>query len=751
MQELYADIIVDISHEKLDKVFQFRIPKELQSELKVGMVAEFPFGAGNRLTKGFVVRISTECDYDKTKIKSLIKIAKKDMGVESEFILLAEYISKNYGSTMLQALKTVVPIKQKVQAAQDSILTLKVDRGQAEYLLKTYQSKNYKAKVRFLQALLEAPNHTLRKSWVLKQKIATLPVIKAFEKDGVIWVQTERNYRNPNSDMQLQAITDHQKITLTNIQQSCVEEIWQESHSFYPPKAHLIHGVTGSGKTVIYMELIRRVIEEGRQAIVLIPEIALTFQTVERFREMFGERVSFLHSKLSKGERFDQLERAMKGEIDIMVGPRSALFTPFKKLGVIVVDEEHEQSYKSETMPKYHAREVAIERARMNHGFVVLGSATPSVESYYKAQCGEYKLYSLQERYAGRSMADTEIIDLREELRQGNRSILSRRLRELMVERLAKKEQIMLFINRRGFAGFVSCRSCGKVVKCPHCDVSLSLHNNGKMICHYCGYETKAVKVCPSCGSKYIGAFKAGTQQIEEVVKREFPMARVLRMDMDTTRNKEGHGKILSAFAKEEADILIGTQMIVKGHDFPKVTLVAALAADMSLYANDYHAAERTFQLLTQAAGRAGRGERAGQMLIQTYSPDNYSIVSAAKQDYELFYEQEMNYRKLMNYPPARNLLAILITSLEEEKLNDFAEEIKRKIMEERTEGMAVIGPAEASVSKIQDYYRKVIYIKHENYDILTKVKDCIEYFVKEQKKNQECYIQFDFNPINTY
>ena len=751
MQELYADIIVDISHEKLDKVFQFRIPEPLQDELKVGMVAEFPFGAGNRLTKGYVVGIGTECDYDKNKIKSLTGIRKKDMGVESEFILLAEYISKNYGSTMLQALKTVVPIKQKVQAVEDSILTLKLDQGQAEHLLKTYQSKNYKAKVRLLQQLLDAPNHTLHKSQVIRQKIATLSVIKAFEEAGVIRVEKERNYRNPNSSMELQNIADDQGIALTKAQLNCVEEIWQESHSFYPPKAHLIHGVTGSGKTVIYMELIRRVIGEGRQAIVLIPEIALTFQTVERFREMFGSRVSFLHSKLSKGERFDQLERATKGEIDIMVGPRSALFTPFKKLGIIVVDEEHEQSYKSETMPKYHAREVAIERARMNHGFVVLGSATPSVESYYKAKCGEYKLYTLQERYGKRSMAEVEVVDLREELRQGNRSILSRRLRELMADRLAKKEQIMLFINRRGFAGFVSCRSCGKVVKCPHCDVSLSLHNNGKMICHYCGYEMPSVKLCPSCGSKYIGAFKAGTQQIEEIVKREFPEAGVLRMDMDTTRNKEGHGKILSAFAKEEADILIGTQMIVKGHDFPKVTLVAALAADMSLYANDYHAAERTFQLLTQAAGRAGRGKREGQMLIQTYSPDNYSITSAAKQDYELFYEQEMNYRKIMNYPPARNLLAILVTSLEEEKLNDFSEKIKRRIMAEAIENIVIIGPAQASVSKIQDYYRKVIYIKHENYDILTKVKDSIERFFKDQKKNQECYIQFDFNPINTY
>lgn len=751
MQELYADIIVDISHEKLDKVFQFCIPQSMISKVKTGMVVEFPFGAGNRRTKGFVVGISETCKYDKSKIKSLIGIVEKDMGVESELILLADYISRNYGSTMLQALKTVMPVKQKVRAVEDSILILKVDKGQAEYLLKSYQSKNYKAKIRLLQALLDSPDRTLHKSQVIKQRIATQSVIKSFEEAGLIQIEKERNYRNPNTSLQIEAMACDKKLTLTSNQQSCVEEIWQESHSFYPPAAHLIHGVTGSGKTVVYMELIRRVIEEGRQAIVLIPEIALTFQTVERFREMFASRVSFLHSKLSKGERYDQLERALKGEIDIMVGPRSALFTPFKNLGIIVVDEEHEQSYKSETMPKYHAREVAIERVKRNHGFVVLGSATPSIESYYKAKYGEYKLYTLQERYGKRSMAQVDIVDLREELKKGNRSILSTKLRELINDRLVKKEQIMLFINRRGFAGFVSCRSCGKVLKCPHCDVSVSLHNNGKMMCHYCGYEQMAVKVCPFCGSKYIGAFKAGTQQVEEIIRREFPGARVLRMDMDTTKNKEGHGKILSAFAKEEADILIGTQMIVKGHDFPKVTLVGALAADMSLYANDYHAAERTFQLLTQAAGRAGRGQRKGRVVIQTYTPENYSITCAAKQDYELFYEQEMNYRKLMNYPPARNLLAILMTSKEEEKLNAFSQVVKDVIVATAEEKMSVIGPAWASVSKIQDYYRKVIYIKHENYGILTKVKDQIEHYVKEQNRYQECFIQFDFNPINTY
>lgn len=751
MQELYANIIVDISHEKLDKIFQFRIPEELKEQIKIGMVVEFPFGAGNRVTKGFVVGITQETDYPKEKIKSILRIVDKEMGVEGEFILLAEFISRNYGSTMLQALKTVVPVKEKVQAVEDSILTLKVSEIQAQALVEEYERKHYKAKVRLLEQLLKAPENMLKRSYVVKQKIAAAPVIQSFEEAGIITVEKERNYRNPNVALKLEKVFQEKQMHLTTGQQQCVEAIWQGSKEFYPPKAHLLQGVTGSGKTVVYMELIRRTISEGRQAIVLIPEIALTFQTVERFKELFGNRVSFMHSRLSKGERFDQFERAMKGEIDIMVGPRSALFTPFKRLGIIVVDEEHEQSYKSETMPKYHAREVAIERARRNGGFVVLGSATPSVESYYKAKTGEYRLHTLKERFGKRTLAKVEIVDLREELRQGNRSVISRRLRQLIEDRLKKQEQIMLFINRRGYAGFVSCRACGEVIKCPHCDVSLSLHKNGTMVCHYCGYQTTTKKICPKCNSKYVGAFKAGTQQIEELVKKEFPQAKVLRMDLDTTRNKEGHGKILSAFAKGEANILIGTQMIVKGHDFPKVTLVGALAADMSLYANDYRAAERTFGLLTQAAGRAGRGEKEGTMIIQTYNPDNYSIVAAAKQDYELFYEQEISYRSLSNYPPANNLLAILMTSLNEGALEQFAQKIKEKILEERTEKMAVIGPAEATVSKVQDYYRKVIYVKQENYDILTKVKDKIEKYMKEEMKQQDCFLQFDFNPMNTY
>ena len=441
-----------------------------------------------------------------------------------------------------------------------------------------------------------------------------------------------------------------------------------------------------------------------------------------------------------------------------MVGPRSALFTPFSNLGLIIIDEEHESSYKSETLPRYHARETAIERAGMCGADVVLGSATPSVESYYKAMKGEYALLELKHRVASKPLPKVDVVDLREELKAGNRSILSRRLQKLIEERLHKKQQIMLFINRRGVAGFVSCRACGHVIKCPHCDVSLSQHMTarhpeGRMVCHYCGYEEPVPKICPECGSKYIGGFKAGTQKIEMIVKERFPQASVLRMDTDTTKNKEGHEKILSAFANQEADILIGTQMIVKGHDFPNVTLVGVLAADMSLHISDYHAAERTFELLTQAAGRAGRGEVPGEVVIQTYQPEHYSIKTAKDQDYEAFYRQEIEYRKMMLYPPVFHLLVILCASKWEQRASDGADELLHEIdgIQELKKKIFPIGPADPAIARINDIYRKVIYLKAEDYQNLVFVKDRLEKFVRDNTDYKDMVVQFDFNPVNGF
>lgn len=509
------------------------------------------------------------------------------------------------------------------------------------------------------------------------------------------------------------------------------------------------------------MELIAHVTAQGRQAIVLIPEIALTYQTVMRFYNRFGDRVSILNSKMTPGERYDQFTRAKNGEIDIMIGPRSALFTPFLNLGLIIIDEEHESSYKSETVPRYHARETAIARAQMMGASVVLGSATPSVDSYYKAQCGEYQLLTMNKRVQEKPLPVCEVIDLREELRQGNRSILSRRLTELMEDRLKKGQQIMLFLNRRGMAGFVSCRACGHVLKCSHCDVSLSQHSSargtgaGRMVCHYCGYEEPQPTVCPVCGSKYISGFKAGTEKIEMIVRETFPQARVLRMDMDTTRSKEGYEQILSAFANQEADILIGTQMIVKGHDFPNVTLVGVLAADLSLHISDYHAAERTFQLLTQAAGRAGRGELPGEVVIQTYDPEHYSITTAKEQNYEAFYEQEMEYRQMMLYPPVWNMLVILCASRYEEQAEagagKLAEQIDAYVKTIPEEKIYLVGPADASIAKVNDIYKKVVYLKTKDYGTLVKIKDMAEKYVRDNRDYKDVAIQFDFNPAGGF
>ena len=524
-------------------------------------------------------------------------------------------------------------------------------------------------------------------------------------------------------------------------------------------RTYLLHGVTGSGKTEVYVQCIRRVIEQGKQAIVLIPEIALTYQTIKYFTRYFGERVTVVNSRLSSGERYDQFERAKKGDVDVVIGPRSALFTPFERLGLIIIDEEHESSYKSDNPPKYHARETAIERARLEGASVILGSATPSVESYKKAMSGEFRLWTMDERVSDRKMADTSIVDLREELRRGNRSIISDELAEDITDRLSRHEQIMLFINKRGFNSFVSCRNCGEVVKCPHCDVSMTKHmasNGGKLVCHYCGYTVEEPSKCPSCGSRLIGGYGVGTEKVEQEINRMFPVARTLRMDKDTTSKKNSHEQILESFGRGDADILIGTQMIVKGHDFANVTLVGILLADLTLFDGDYRAGERTFDLLTQAAGRAGRGDVPGKVVIQTYKPDNYAIVAAANQDYRSFYETESAYRSFMRYPPEWNMLVIMAVGENEEQLANTMDRMYSHIRgnHRNVRHLAVIGPAEPALAKVKDLYRKVLYIKHRDYQVLVDVKNCVEEWLRDDETreiNSGINVFFDFNPMNMY
>ena len=736
---MYANIIVDISHEKLDKIFQYKIPEELLEKTLPGVSVLIPFGKANRSINGFVLEVTDVCDYDESKIKSIISINEKNVQLEGTLINLAWFIKHNYGATMNQALKTVIPIKQITKDVIKKTIRLKCTIQEAEEHLIIFEKKHATARLRLLQELLKA--NELDYSLVVNKLNISRDAINGLEKVNIIQIDAQKQYRNPIDFSDL----GEYKIELNEEQKIVSKDILNSDK-----KVHVIHGVTGSGKTEVYMDIIDKVISEGKQVIVLIPEIALTYQTVMRFYRKFGNRVSIINSKLSNGERYDQFERAKKGEIDIMIGPRSAIFTPFERLGLIVIDEEHETTYKSENVPKYHAREVAIYRAGMTDAKVILGSATPSVDTYYRCEEGKYVLHRLSNRAVAKKMADVSVVDLREELKAGNKTMFSRKLTELINDRLTKKEQVMLFINKRGYAGFVSCRSCGKSIKCPHCDVGLNLHNNGKLVCHYCGYEVDMVKECPTCGSKYIAAFGTGTQKVEESVKKIFPSAKVLRMDMDTTSKKDGHEKILSAFANKEADILVGTQMIVKGHDFPNVTLVGVIAADLSLFAADYRSNERTFDLLTQAAGRAGRGLKTGEVVIQTYNPEEYSIIAASKQDYEDFYNREIIYRSLNGYPPVVDMIAILITCADKDILKRAGEKIRDFIGSNR-DNIEVIGPADCNIGKISDMYREVIYIKSKDVDILIRLKDNIDIFKEANEEFVKVNIQFDMNPIVSY
>ena len=738
---IYADIIIDISSDKLDRSFQYRVPERLEREIKVGMVVSIPFGNANQQRKGYVTGLSKELKISSGRLKDIFEICNGEETTESRLIALAAWMRENYGSTMIQALKTVLPIQEKIKAKEKKYICLDISEETGYQMLAELEKTRFKARTRLLKELLEKKR--LDFTMASKELGATSAVVKKMQEQGIIHIEYDEIMRN---SLDTSDIPEEDRKPLTEEQAAAVRQILKEWEN-PSPRPVLIEGVTGSGKTQVYMKLIEWIVSRGEQVIVLIPEIALTYQTVRRFYARFGDKVSVINSRQSQGERYDQFKRAKRGEVQVMIGPRSALFTPFANLGLVIIDEEHEPSYKSESSPRYHARETAVQRALLEHARVVMGSATPSMEAYSQAMKGTYGLVKLSTRYGSRPMPQVFVVDLREELKAGNRSVLSRELRAKMKSRFEKKEQVMLFLNRRGYAGFVSCRSCGHVMKCPHCDVSLSEHNNDRLLCHYCGYETRKPQSCPVCGSPYIGGFKAGTQQIEKVVREAFPGIRTLRMDFDTTRTKGSYEKILASFASHEADVLIGTQMIVKGHDFPDVTLVGVIAADLSLNAEDYRCSERTFQLLCQAVGRGGRGEKPGEAVIQTYHPDHYSIQAAAVQDYQAFYNEEMSYRMLLDYPPASHMMAVLGSCPDEELLLQAMHYLNlyiQRIYKEKD--LHVIGPAYAAVGKVKDIYRQVIYLKHEDYQVLVHIKDQLEKYIEINSGFRKVYIQFDFS-----
>ena len=743
--EVYADIIVDITHEKLDRPFQYRIPEHLADEVQIGTQVLVPFGNANKLITGYCTGISGETDFDPTKIKDIFSLKEGGTSMESRQIMLADFLKRRYGVTMIQALKTVLPVKQSVQSVvKKTICRAKTLEETQDYYNTIKDKGNQKAKARLLEQLLS--RETISQEEVTGKLRISSNTLKSLEEAGFIKIQSTSRYRNPVQMEQGEVAN----FTLSAGQQHIVDTIAADRNAGRIGK-YYIHGITGSGKTAVYIELIAQTLKEGKQAIVLIPEISLTYQTLRRFYGRFGDKVSVMNSTLSQGEKYDQIVRAMKGDIQVIIGPRSALFTPFPNLGLVIMDEEHETSYKSELSPKYHAREVAEEVARISGASLVLGSATPSIESYYRVQKGDFTLFQLDKRLTGGSLPSVEVVDLREELKDGNRSIFSRSLQEKLKQRLERKEQSILFLNRRGYSGFISCRSCGHVMRCPHCSVSLSQHRDGRLHCHYCGYSIPNVTLCPECGSKYILGFKVGTQQIEEKLKELFPGVRVLRMDADTTRTKDSYERILSAFAKGEADVLVGTQMIVKGHDFPRVTLVGVLAADLSLAFEDFRSGERTFQLLTQAAGRAGRGELPGEVVIQTYQPDHYSVQYAAAQDFAGFYKSEMQYREFMQYPPAGRMMAIQFFGAEEEKVKALAEAFAHDLKTwTKGKNVQVLGATQAAIAKLKDTYRYVIYVKASRLEILMILKNALEEQRIKKHSGQEI-VQYDFDPVNMF
>lgn len=741
---LFADVIVDISAKSLDRPFQYRVPEEMVQEAVIGAPVRVPFGRGNRTITGYIIGLSEQASWDEHKIKDITEVVKQGVVAESHLLSLAYWLKENYGATMNDAIKVVLPVRQEIRRKLHRTILPRISEHEMQALRTECCRKHYKAKVRLLDALLESEDYEngVDYDWAVRQLPVAPSVIRGLAGQGVLAVESSQQYRNPVSAQERDIPPE------LNEEQRLVVDSILEDYRAGLRRTYLIHGVTGSGKTEVYMHIIQEVIAAGKQVIVLIPEIALTFQTVSRFCRRFGDRVSVMHSRLSQGERFDQFTRAKNGEIDIMIGPRSALFTPFDRLGLIIIDEEHENSYQSDTPPKYHAREVAVHRASMVGASVILGSATPSLEAYYRAQQGRYKLFTMRQRAGGAVLPRVWITDMRAELEQNNRSIFGRRLTELMQDRLQKREQVILFLNRRGYAGFVSCRKCGEGIRCPHCSVSLTAHQYRGRIsyleCHYCGYRIPMPGACPKCGSKYIGIFGIGTQKVEELVRASFPTAGILRMDSDTTGGKSGHERILERFAGGEADILIGTQMIVKGHDFPNVTLVGILAADLSLNVGDFRAAERTYQLLAQAAGRAGRGEKAGDVVLQTYQPEHYSIEAAAAQDYQMFYEQEIGMREILQYPPVSNILGVLVLSEDEELAQKLAGILAEQM---RTyPDVTVLGPTKAPLSKLRDVYRQIIYAKCCDYRTLRSIKDRLEQYVREQEEYRRCRLQFNFN-----
>ncbi len=719
----FAEVIVDIAHSDVDKIFDYACDEDIVR----GMHVVVPFGNG--VTTGFVMRIKDDTDCPPEKLKSVLRAVEKFPCLTDESLALAETISARYRVPMALTLRLFLPAEMRTGKVRERFITVcKLREG--EYFISPRAPKQQE-----LVAFLEE-NGEAEKSFLMERFGSAL---NALIQKGVVATEKRRVFRDPYCGVKGKKA----ERALTPDQRRAVETVKST-----PKTVTLLHGVTGSGKTEIYLSLIADTLEEGKTAIFLVPEISLTPQMLMQLRARFGSSAAILHSGLSAGERYDEWMRLREGSARIAIGARSAIFAPVENVGIIVVDEEHDGSYSSESSPRYNTFDIAYLRAVKNRCKLVLGSATPSVETYKRAQDGEFELVKLTKRINERPMPEVHIVDMRREVRRGNPSAFSAALREKLASCLERGNQAILFLNRRGYSQTVICRDCGYSAKCVNCDVSLTYHSEEDCLkCHYCGATYKMPSACPACGGKHLGYVGTGTQRVVTELKKLFPKARILRMDADTTSGKEGHFRILKQFTNREADILVGTQMVAKGHDFPSVTLVGILDADMSLHFADYRSGERTFQLITQVAGRSGRAQEPGEVVLQTYDPENYILRFAADYDYEGFYRHEIGMRAATLFPPFAKIVRVMVTGEEEKQALEALRSVYQKLQEvyaAHTEQFLFFNRMHSPIKKIQKKFRYQVLMRLTDGKILKEI-----YAVCAEEKHKNVLVYVEENPAN--
>ena len=743
---MIAQVIINSNVKSLNKIFDYNVPNNMIGTICVGDRILVPFGRGEKLEEGFIIGFKDKSEF---RVKDIVKI-QEGIKLTKENIELAKLMSRRYFCNISDCIKLMLPpgtatknIESRMKEKTLNFVYLKKEIEEIEDDIENKIIKSEKQK-RVLNFLIQ--NEGIQTTDLETITDTTSVVLKALEKKEYIEIIEEKVERNPFINKN---VTPTQKLELTIQQKEAFNKI-NESIIKNEYKEFLIYGITGSGKTEIYLQLIEEVLKKQKTSIVLVPEISLTPQMVDRFIARFGQdKIAVLHSKLSIGERYDQWNKIKKGECKIVIGARSAIFAPVQNLGLIIIDEEHDSSYKSETNPRYNAKELAGFIAKQNNIPLVLGSATPDITTYYKAQTQKIELITLTKRANNASLPEIEVVDLRQELANGNRSILSTRLYDAIEENLKNKKQTILFLNRRGYSTFVMCRDCGYTIKCKNCNITMTYHSKGnKLKCHYCGHEQKNVTECPECKSKNIKYFGTGTQRLEQEINKLFPNASTIRMDVDTVTKKNSHEKILNKFKNENINILIGTQMVVKGHHFPNVTLVGVIAADSSLYIEDYRSNERTFQILTQVAGRAGREKLPGKVIIQTYNPENFAIECSKRQDYDIFYETEIELRKQLKYPPFCDIISIVLSDINEEEIKKVSEALYNNIniyIKKQNINMLIYKPLPCPIDKIKNKYRWRIILKGK---LSNKIIDTINMSI-QNTKFRTTRIIVDTNPTS--